>query len=76
MPAARVGGGLRFRLGGPRSILLDLGAEYHRNGVAEYLREGDIVDNPDGTITILPNRSEANVVTLRIGVSMGFGRGG
>jgi hypothetical protein len=74
--AARVGGGLRFRVGstnrGP--VLVDLGATYHRNGVAEYLRKGDIVDHPDGSIEIFPNRTEANLVVFRVGVS--FGRGG
>ena len=71
--AARVGGGLRVRLGGPRSVLLDVGAEYHRNGVATYLREGDILDHPDGSITLFPNRSEANFLTLRLGVSIPLG---
>jgi hypothetical protein len=71
--AARVGGGMRFRLGGPGSVLLDLGAEYHRNGVASYLREGDILDHPDGSITLLPNRTEANFVSFRLGVSIPLG---
>ncbi|UCC24192.1 MAG: hypothetical protein JSU98_10680 [Gemmatimonadales bacterium] len=71
--AARMGGGARFRLGGPRSVLLDLGAEYHRNGVASYLREGDILDHPDGSITLFPNRTEANFVTFRLGVSIPLG---
>lgn len=73
--ALRMGGGMRFRMGGPGSVLLDLGAEYHRNGVAEYLREGDILDNPDGSITLFPNRTEANYVTVRAGVSIPFGGG-
>lgn len=71
--AARLGGGLRIRLGGVRSVLLDVGGEYHRNGVANYLREGDVVDNPDGSITLFPNRSEANFVTFRLGVSIPLG---
>ncbi len=73
--STRVGGGVRFRVGstsrGP--ITIDLGATYHRNGVAEYLREGDIVDHPDGSIEIFPNRTEANLVVFRAGVSFGFG---
>jgi hypothetical protein len=71
----RTGAGVRMRLGGPRSVLLDVGAVYHRNGVATYLREGDVVDNPDGSITLFPNRSEANFVTLRLGVSIPLGGG-
>jgi hypothetical protein len=75
--AARVGGGLRLRVArtskGP--ILLDLGGTYHRNGVAEYLREGDILDHPDGSIELFPNRSEANLVVFRAGLSFGLGGG-
>jgi len=72
--ALGVGGGLRTRIsGGGTPIYLDFGVQYRRNGVAEYLREGDIVDHPDGSITIFPNRSEANLVTYRIGVTFGLG---
>lgn len=76
--AGRLGGGVRFQVGridrGP--ILVDIGAEYHRNGVARYLRRGDILDHPDGSITIFPNRTEANLVTFQVGVSFGLGGGG
>lgn len=69
-----VGGGLRTRIaGGATPIFLDFGVQYRRNGVAEYLREGDIVDHPDGSITIFPNRSEANLVTYQIGITFGLG---
>ncbi|HSG46941.1 MAG TPA: hypothetical protein VLA43_03900 [Longimicrobiales bacterium] len=74
--ALRGGAGVRIPLkGGPTPIRLELGAEYHRNGTAEYLVEGDLVDNPDGSITIYPNRTEANVLAFRIGVSFGIGSG-
>lgn len=72
--ASRLGGGFRFGLGHSRRVNLDLGVEYHMNGEAEYLREGDIVDNPDGSITVFPNRSEANFMTYRLGVSIALGR--
>lgn len=73
----RVGGGLRFRVGGSpwRPVQLDVGAQYHRNGVANYLREGDIVDYPDGSIELYPNRTEANLMTFRVGISFGLGGG-
>ncbi|HSG46942.1 MAG TPA: hypothetical protein VLA43_03905 [Longimicrobiales bacterium] len=71
--AARLGGGIRFQLGGPGSASLDLGAEYHRNGMAEYLRKGDILDHPDGSITVFPNRTEANFVSFRLGLSIPLG---
>lgn len=76
--ALRAGGGVRFRVGGhpARPVLLDVGAQYHRNGQADYLREGDIVDYPDGTIELFPNRTETNLVTFNVGVSFGVGGGG
>jgi hypothetical protein len=47
--------------------------EYHGNGIAEYLREGDIVDFDDGSIQIFPNRTEANLLEFRVGVTFGIG---
>ena len=57
---------------GNTPILLDIGARYHRHGEAEYLTEDDIVDEPDGSITITPNRSEANFFSLNFGASFGI----
>lgn len=66
------GGGLRFRMGGARRpIFLDLGVERHDNGIANYLTRGDIVDNPDGTVTLYPNRSDADLTSFRLGVTIG-----
>jgi hypothetical protein len=71
------GGGLLISLSRGRTpVLLDLGVRYHGNGEVEYLKEGDIQDNPDGTITITPTRSEANLLTFQIGVSIGARAGG
>jgi len=71
--AWRAGGGVRVRLKGGRvPVALDLGAERHENGVADFLTEGDIQDNPDGSITLFPTRSEANLVTFRLGVTVGI----
>lgn len=72
--AWRVGGGARVRVhSGRHPVSLDFGVERHQNGIANFLTEGDILDNPDGTITLFPNRSEANLVTFRLGVSVGVG---
>jgi hypothetical protein len=72
--AWKVGGGLRLRVkDGRRPVHLDFGVERHENGVADFLTEGDIIDHPDGSITLLPNRSEANLVAFRIGVTFGLG---
>lgn len=69
------GGGLLVPLSSGRTpVMLDLGARYHGNGRVEYLREGDIEDNPDGSLTITPTRSEANLVTFQIGVVIGARR--
>lgn len=67
------GGGVLVALSRGRTpISLNLGAQYHGNGSAEYLKEGDIIDNPDGTITINPTRSETNFVSVRLGVTVGI----
>lgn len=71
------GGGMTIRLSrGRHPIDLDFGVEYHDNGRAEYLREGDIVDEPDGSITLHPTRSETDFTTFRVGVRVGIPRGG
>ena len=73
----RVGAGLELRVSNGRNpVWLDFGADYHHNGVANYLREGDIVDQPDGSIVIFPRRTEANLWSFRLGVSVGIGRDG
>ena len=52
-------------------VSVDLGVTYRHNGTAEYLRHGDITDNPDGSITLHPVRSETNLLTFHLGVSVG-----
>lgn len=49
---------------------LTLGGQYQRNGVMSYLREGGITDNPDGTLTVDPQRTEANMVAIYLGVTV------
>jgi hypothetical protein len=67
--AWRFGGGLRFGVGsGP--IFVDLGVTYHNNQVTTYLTRGDIVDNPDGTITMYPNQSDADLLSFKVGISI------
>jgi hypothetical protein len=72
--ALSAGGGVQVAIGSGRTpILLDVAARYHGNGRVEYLREGDITDNDDGSITLTPRRSEANLVSLQVGVTIGAG---
>jgi hypothetical protein len=54
-------------------VSLDLAARYHGNGEAEYLREGDIVVEPDGTVLFNPQRTETNLWTLMVGASVSIG---
>lgn len=59
---------------GPRPISIDLGARYHHNGEASYLREGSIRDLPGGDIEFTPIRSDATLLIYQLGVSIGVGR--
>jgi hypothetical protein len=71
--ALGAGGGLLMQLGGrSHPIFLDLGALWTHNGRTTYLREGSIIEYPDGSMTIMPIRSEANHWTFRVGVAVGI----
>lgn len=59
-------------LRGDVPLSLDIGARYQHNGRVSYLREGDIRDNPDNSITISPVESQANLVNFHIGVTAGI----
>ena len=66
------GGGLLIPLGsGSRPIMLNLGATYHGNGEAEYLREGSITRDESGETYFTPIRSRTNMVVYTVGVSIG-----
>ena len=65
------GGGINIPFGGKfTNGMLNLGARYYMGGEATYLRRGDIIDNPDGTITLNPRRSKTDLVLWQIGFSM------
>jgi hypothetical protein len=68
----QLGAGLQIPLGRSRTgtkVLLDLGATYNVNGEARYLREGDIRQVAPGQFEFNPVRSEANLLTWRLGIS-------
>lgn len=72
--ARQLGAGLQIPLGRSRrgtSVLLDLGATYNANGEARYLREGSIrqIQTFPAEYEFNPVRSEANLVTWRLGIS-------
>ncbi len=67
------GAGLRIRLAGGRTpVYLDLAGDYMHNGRVQYLREGSIKDNGNGTITITPIESQTNLFLLRAGATVGL----
>ena len=71
------GGGLEMYVHRGRvPVAIDLGARYHRNGVMRYLTKGDILDHPDGSITLFPITSEADLMSYELGVSIGIPRKG
>ena len=57
---------------GRTPIVLDLSVRYHRNGRVSYLTEGGIRDNPDGSITLSPITSDANLLTFQVGITGGL----
>lgn len=46
-----------------------LGTRYQHNGVVSYLTEGGITDNPDGSLSFDPYRTEANLLAITLGVT-------
>jgi hypothetical protein len=69
--AWRFGGGVRMRVGGgPHPLWFDFGVERHENGVASFAAEGT---DPYGAVILFPYTGEANLLTFRIGLSIGTG---
>ena len=68
-------GGLYVPVGRQKDWKLHAGARYFYGGEATYLREGDIEDNPDGSITLFPRTSKTHQVTWQLGVAYTFPRG-
>jgi hypothetical protein len=67
------GGGLQIPFG--KSLgALNLGARYHYGSKATYLRKGDIVDNPDGSVTLNVRSSKTDMVLWQIGFIYNFPR--
>lgn len=61
------GGGIQLSIS--KNSALDLGVAYQGHGRREYLTEGGITDNPDGSLNFDVKRSAADVLTIRIGFS-------
>ena len=70
--ALTAGGGLLLRLSrGKHPVSLDFSAQKTYHGETAYLREGSLLESPDGSISFVPIRSETNLVTFRLGVAIG-----
>jgi hypothetical protein len=67
------GGGVMIPFGRSTGAL-NLGARYHYGATATYLKEGDITDNPDGTINLNPRNSKTDLVLWQLGVSFAIPR--
>lgn len=67
------GGGLYIPLrGGSRPIVLDLGAQMHKNNDIQYLTENSIyIADAQSQPVITPIRSAADFITFRLGVMFG-----
>ena len=70
--ALTAGGGLLLRISrGKHPVSLDLSAQKTYHGETTYLRKGSLLESPDGSISFIPIRSEANLMTFRVGVTIG-----
>jgi hypothetical protein len=63
------GGGIQMFLGRRGRVAIDLGARYQDNGRASYLNNSSVQSNGDGTFTVTPIRTSANLVLYHLGVS-------
>ncbi len=64
--------GVLIPVGARGNGAIDIGVTYHGNGNVRYLREGDIVDLPNGGIDFEVNQSQAPLLSWRIGFRMGL----
>jgi hypothetical protein len=67
------GGGLSIPFG-KSFFALNLGAQYHYGGTGTYLRRGDIIDNPDGSVTLNVRESKTDLVLWQIGFTYNIPR--
>ncbi len=67
------GGGFQIPFGTTGAF--DLGARYYYGGRATYLTKGDIIDNPDGSITVNPRNSKTDMVLWQLGFSLALPQG-
>jgi len=66
------GGGILMTVGRRGRVALDLGARYQDNGRATYLNNSSVQSNGDGTFTVTPIRTSANLLLYHLGLSFAF----
>lgn len=67
------GGGLGVALSrGGTPVFLTLDAQYRNHGRTRYLREGGIEEGADGRLFLRPLESDADVLILQLGVTVGL----
>lgn len=66
------GGGVLMAFGRRGRVALDLGARYQDNGRATYLTNSSVQSNGDGTFTVTPIRTSADLILYHLGVSFTF----
>ncbi len=66
------GGGFMIQVSrGKHPVSLDMSVQSFYNGRMSYLRSGSLLEAADGSISFIPIRSEANLVTFRLGFAVG-----
>jgi hypothetical protein len=68
--AATAGGGFYVPVG--KKIAIDLGAQFHWGGQADYLTKHGIIDNGDGTTSFNPSTSRTDLVRIQVGLEFGI----
>ncbi len=74
------GGGLLINIWAPGEgnnvqidrLFLDLKARYLKGTEAEYLTEGSIIGNPNGSVTLLTSKSKTDLLLIQVGVTAQF----
>lgn len=70
-PAVTGGGGLYLALS--RHVLIDVSAQYVHNAKVEYMREGGIIEDPDGSLWLEVIESDVNLWVWKLGVTFAIG---
>ncbi len=67
-------GGTGLEIPVHRKAAIDIGIGYERHGTRDYLVKGGLTDKPDGTLGMDIKRSNAELLAIRVGLTMTPGR--